>query len=427
MKNVKSISLFILITIVAVFTVACGNSSDDSSSASNAKNVRLLTENHETDRDTQVIKELTDEYSEEQPNVNLDIEVIEQTEIIQRIQLLTSSNDLPELFKYESGVPLHELIDQGFVVNVEDTFTDLGIYDQLNTGVVELLNRLSGERGLYAIPIELNIEGFWFNEAIFNEYGLEIPTTWDELFEVSDILMENNIQPFSIAGQERWPITRLINGYVIRHYGVDAMERVANGELSITDEGFLKAAEAVQEMGNRGYFGPGPNTIDYDTALDMFLQGNAAMYYMGSWALGQFNNEDLNMIGTDNIGFFNIPLVEGGVGTLDEYSMNSGMTISISKEKYDEDVAEWLKHVFSNFGDRALENHGMITGFNVEQIPEDIEPLTQMVLEIIEGIEDGALWFEASMDTRTKDAAEQNAQLLINGDMTPEFYMESLE
>ncbi|WP_158318425.1 ABC transporter substrate-binding protein [Alkalihalobacillus hemicellulosilyticus] len=437
--KMKKFGLVLMLLVVFVFIAACGgNDANDgdygdtnengSTEVAEDRTFQLLTENHDTERDTQVIRELFDEYrGDHEAQLELEVSILGQTDIIQRIQLLTSSNDLPELFKYESGVPLHDLIDQDYVQNVEEAFTDIGIYDQLNTGVVELLNRLSGERGLYAIPVELNIEGFWFNQEIFDEHGLEIPTTWDELMEISDVLLENGVQPFAVAGQERWPITRFINGYVIRTYGVDAMDRVANGELDITDDGFVEAAEVVQEMSDRGYFGQGVNTIDYDTASDIFLQGNAAMYYMGSWALGQFNNEDVNLIGTDNIGFFNIPLVEGGVGTLDEYSMNSGMTISIAKDKYDEQVADWLEYTFANFGDRALANHGMITGFNVEKMPADVEPLTQMVLEIIEEIEDGALWFEANMDTRTKDAAEQNAQLLINGDMSAQDYMEALQ
>jgi raffinose/stachyose/melibiose transport system substrate-binding protein len=213
----------------------------------------------------------------------------------------------------------------------------------------------------------------------------------------------------------------------MRLYGADVMERVNKGELSITDDGFIEAAKLVQDMNAKGYFGEGVNTIDYDTASNTFLQGNAAMYYMGSWALNEFNDENLNKIGVDNVGFFNIPLVKGGKGTLDEYSMNAGLTLSFSKDKYNEEVGEWMKHVFSNYGDKAIAERGLISGFKVENMPEDVSELTKTTLEKVNEIENGALWFEGYFDPKTKTVSEDGAQNLLNEGITPEEYMSKLE
>ncbi|OAS82583.1 MULTISPECIES: ABC transporter substrate-binding protein [Metabacillus] len=423
----KKSALSILLSIVLLFSiVGCSSQNNDSSSSGDGEEgtqtLKFISEDTADESDASVVMGLTEEYGK----TNIEIETVLQANLMQKIQLLTASNDLPELFKFESN-QLGDLIDNDQLLDLEKTFTDLGIYDKLNPGAVNLLKTLSGDRGLYTLPVELNIEGFWYNKKLFEENNLEVPTTWDEMLAASEVFMEKGIQPFAVAGKEKWPITRLINGYVMRLYGADVMERVSKGELSITDEGFIEAATLVQDMNAKGYFGEGVNTIDYDTASNTFLQGNAAMYYMGSWALNEFNDENLNKIGVDNVGFFNIPLVEGGKGTLDEYSMNAGLTLSFSKDKYNEEVGEWMKHVFSNYGDKAIAERGLISGFKVENMPENVSELTKTTLEKVNEIENGALWFEGYFDPKTKTVSEDGAQNLLNEGTTPEEYMSKLE
>ncbi|WP_339183978.1 extracellular solute-binding protein [Oceanobacillus sp. FSL W7-1293] len=417
--------LFIVfIAIFSVFIVA-GCSSSEGSGSGGGGDVRTIDFISEDPPDVQEAKILSD-YDNEREDTDLQIETIEQNNILQQISLLAASNDLPELFKYESN-QLGELIDNESVIDIEDELKELGIYEELNTSAIDLLEQLSDGRGLYALPVEMNIEGFWYNKQIFEEQGLDIPETWDELLEVSETLENAGVQPFSVAGKERWPITRYINGYIIRYYGTDAMERVSNGELNMTDEGFIEAAQTIQDMGDKGYFGQGVNTVDADTALDSFLQGNAAMYYSGSWDVANFNDTSRNSVGVDNIGLFNIPLVEGGEGSLSDWSMNAGLTLSIASNKYDEQMADWVKEAFTNYGETAINEMGMVSGFKVENMPEDVSPLTELTLETIEEAENAALWFEGRFNADQKLLAEQNAQLLINGDMTPEEYMQAME
>jgi len=391
--------------------------------------IHYLTVQQENEGWPKIIGELTAEYQVDHPNVKWEYENIPQTDLLQKIQLLAASNALPLIFNYESGAPLKDLVATGQVLDLEATFKDLGIYDSLSPAAVVLLKGLAG--GLYALPLEMNIEGFWYNKQIFADNGLEVPTTWDEMLQAAETLKQAGIQPFAASGEQKWPITRLINGYVMRKYGYDVMARVAAGELKVTDAGFVEAARVVQDMGLKGYFGEGVTTIEYSTAQDLFLQGKAAMFYMGSWALRDFNNPEVNKIGVENIGFFNIPLVEGGVGTLDDWSMNCGLTTSISKPLYDanpEGVGDWMKYVFSNYGDRAMSELGMITGFRVKEMPEKVSPLTAMTAEKIASAKNASLWFEALMKSKAQTVATDNVQKLVtDATYTPEQYMADLQ
>lgn len=388
--------------------------------------VRYLTSNLESEGTVKILTDISKEYEEVNPHVKLEYYYVGQSGLRQRIQLLAASNDLPTMFSFESGRPLRNLMSE--VLDLEQTFKDLGIYEKLNPIAVNLLKQQTHGEGLYALPLELNIEGFWYNKEIFARCGIEEPHTWEEMLLAADLFMKKGIQPFSVAGKEKWPITRLIGGYAVRKYGPDVMESVENGEMKVTEPGFVEAAQTVYDMSKKGYFGPDANKIDLQSSIDLFLQGQAAMFYSGSWELRDFNNPIRNKLGANGIGYFNIPLVKDGRGTLDEFPMNAGLTNSFAKGTYTPEVGEWMKAVFNQYGDRAMKDSGLITGFKVEHMPAQIPPLTQMVQEKIDSAKRAILWFEAGFDSKTQSIAWDNAQLLISGDsMTAQTYMGELQ
>lgn len=375
-----------------------------------------------------VIGELSTQCLSNMPNVRYEREGINLDTLGQRINQLALNNNLPTLFSVDSSPQLMELIENNYVLNVKDVFTELGIYDSVNTAAAGIAANQVNGLGVYALPLELNIEGFWYNKQLFKEYNLEPPTTWDEMLAAAEIFQENGIQPFAVPGKEKWPITRYLAAYANRKYGADAMIRVRDGELKLTDGGFIEAAEAVKDLAEKGYFGVSPNTVDYGTALDLFNQGKAAMYYMGSWELRSFNNPEQALIGPENIGYFNVPLVEGGVGTFDDFSINIGTVTSISAARYNETVGEWLKCVFSQYGDHAMNSLGMITGFNVKNPSDNLPALTQEVIGYLASAQNAFLWWEALFSPKAGVVATDNAQLLISDPgYTAEQYMSDLQ
>ncbi|GLX66133.1 ABC transporter substrate-binding protein [Paenibacillus glycanilyticus] len=419
-----------LFAAFCLLLVSCSNSSKYSSDEQISDPTRVVhyVSSDLEDQQPRIISEQARDYEKAHPSIKYEFENVSTSDLVQKIQLLAASNDLPEIFSYESGRPLEQLADNGFILDIEKTFRELGLQDELNPAAVKLLKSMVRNKGLYALPLEINIEGFWYNKDLFAEYGLAVPETWDDLLHAAEVFKSHGIQPFALAGANKWPITRLINGYVIRKYGYDAMQRVERKELKVTEPGFVEAAAVVQQMAQQGYFGKYVNTTETDEASALFLDGKVAMFYTGSWSLRDFNSPIKNKIGTDAIGLFNIPLVDGGAGTKDDWLMNAGLTTSLSAASYDDTMKDWLKAVFTGYGDKAMEENGVITGFNVQNMPPNVPKLTQMAQQTIDNVKNGTLWFEALFDPDTQTIAWNNAQLLIaSKDYTPEMYMQDLQ
>ena len=319
------------------------------------------------------------------------------------------------------------MIDSDKVVNVSEALDQIGETDKLNEGAAELLKGLSGTDDLYDLPLGLNVEGFWYNKELFEKAGCEVPTTWDEFEEVLEKLDAAGIQPLTTGGSDKWPATRLVNAYAVRTMGNDVMTKAANGDIDYTDKGLVEAADKVAEWADKGYFGQGVTTVDANTAGSMLMSGKAAIFYNGSWFTQNLTDDSQNPAGQDGIGFFNIPVADESVSSATSYSMNCGNILALDKGKYDEATAWFLKYFCENMGDLAMNELSTVKGYTYSVQPEDMNPYTQLVLDEIDKASEGFAWWEAKMPSETSKVAQENIQPLLNGEMTGEEYMQSIQ
>lgn len=426
----KIVAAFLALAMVAGCLAGCGNAAEDDSKASTdsgkGKKFKILSIWSEDADQGKMISDLTTRFQEEvNPDFEFEIELVSSNDLSTKIATLMASNDLPDAFAYVAGQPLTELIEADKVVNISEELEKMGVEDCITEGTKTLLTGLSSTEDIYDLPLGLNIEGFWYNKAMFEEAGVEAPETWDEFIEVCDTLQAKGLQPLSAGGADKWPLSRIVNAYVIRTMGVDAVGDAMKGELDFTDDKFVAAAEMVSGMAEKGYFGQGVTTVDNTTAGNMVLSGEAAMCYNGSW-FTQDITADTNPAGEEGIGFFSIPVVDESISESTEIPMNCGNILCLAKDKYDEDTAEWLKFFVENAGDYGITEQGQVKGYKYSETAE-VSPINQLVNDNIDACTKSATWFEAMMNNETKSAAQDNVQTLVNGEMTAEEYMQSIQ
>jgi len=347
-----------------------------------------------------------------------------QASIDQQLQLLAGQNALPVLFAAGNTPQLAKDLDKsGQLLNIADTLDELGAGDDLLPAATSTVTNLYGNT--IALPTEFNIEGIWYNKQILSDNGITAPTTWDELTTAAGKLKAAGITPFSASGKEGWPITRLVGNYIFRSVGPDALDKVAKGEAKLTDPAYVAAAQAVADLGADGYFQDGVGSIDYDTALSEFTNGNAAFFYMGSWALSAFNGDD-NKIGADNVGFVPFPSVAGGAGDATQLGANVGVPLAMSKSAYNDKVGAWLKCIADNYGATALGDQGVLTGFTVNG-DTDVPPLTAEVQTQIDAADQSVLWFEALFSSEATTTSQTSAAQLVTGGVSAEDFMAAIQ
>lgn len=83
---------------------------------------------------------------------------------------------------------------------------------------------------LNAIPIALNTQSVYINKTIYDEYGLDIPKTWDDFFKAAE-KMYGSVYPVAMTSKSSW---FFITGYAEQVCGKQFM--TADGELNFTAE-----------------------------------------------------------------------------------------------------------------------------------------------------------------------------------------------
>lgn len=420
--------------VLGLVVTACGGSGTSSSSSGSSAagggatqmSILMTTENTQVPT---VMKDLsTGACSSENAALPLSVDQTPSANMQQKVQLLAGQNALPVMF-----APTNALITKGGglqtagqVVDVQAKLTELGAADNITPAALSTMDKLfNGEHP--TVPFQFNIEGIFYNKKMLSDNGITPPTTWTELVAAATKLKAANVQPFVASGKTGWTISRWIGAYILRDLGPDALKAVADKTAKLTDPGYVKAAQAVQDLGKAGFFGPGVSSTDYNTEFSSMLTGKAAMMYMGSWFLGNVNDPKQNTLGADGIGFMPFPAVDGGKGSIDQYPANIGSANAISAKLYNDKVGAWLKCISQNAGTDILKTQGAFSGFKVNTPVTNLPPLTQDLQDKIAKSTTTVLWFEALFNTKATGDASANAAPLLTGAMSASDYMKLLQ
>ena len=60
---------------------------------------------------------------------------------------------------------------------------------------------------LNALPIAFNSYEFYYNQVIWDKYGLEFPNTWDEVFAAAEVMREDGIYPFGFVKKQAFMLS----------------------------------------------------------------------------------------------------------------------------------------------------------------------------------------------------------------------------
>ncbi|WP_460786080.1 ABC transporter substrate-binding protein [Microbacterium tumbae] len=409
-------------TALTGLVLAGCSSSDGDASGSGASadpkefSVLVSTENTQTGQIFDILKD--DQCSDAEAALPYKLDQTPSADLQSRISLLAGQDALPVFYAGTQSLvkPGGDLEQAGQVLDLKETLTDLGVWDQVTPAAESVIEQLY-DGTIPTLPLQLNAEGIFYNKKIFADNGIEVPTTLDELKAAADELKAARVTPIVASGGTGWTISRWVGATIYAMVGSDALAKVASGDAKLTDPEYVAAAQWVQDLGPD--FIEGITNLDYDTMNAQMLNGDAAMMYMGSWFLANVNDPAQNKVGED-IGFFTFPEIDG-------IPTNVGSPNVINKKAYNDEVGSWLTCIAENWGAQALEVQGSFSGFKVNGDVENVPPLTQEIGDIIESAPSSVLWMEGLFTPQANADSSGNAAPLLTGAMSAEDYMAQIQ
>jgi raffinose/stachyose/melibiose transport system substrate-binding protein len=273
-----------------------------------------------TDPMMTVWQDMANEFMEANPNVTINITVMENEAFKAALQTNLQAGEVPDLFQSWGGGGLREQVDAGLVQDITDLSS--GFIGNLNEGAVGLY-QVDGVQ--YGIPFNLGMVGFWYNKDLFTQAGIDAPpATWDEFLEDVQALKDAGITPIAVGAGDKWPAHFYYSYLMIREGGEAAMDEVT-ASLDFSTPEFIEAGNQLKRLIDMEPFQPGFLAAPWDAPdgeSGTIGTGAAAISLMGQWGPGAYANQ--SGIGTPEdpiadrlpgeFGWFPFPAVEGGAG-----------------------------------------------------------------------------------------------------------------
>lgn len=285
---------------------------------------------------------IIDEYMAENPNVTIEVEALDEEAYKTKFKAYSMS-EMPDVVSIW-GQPafLDEVLDAGVLAELNEA-------DYADYKFVEgSLEGFKKDGKLYGLPRNTDVAVFYYNQKIFDDNGWTVPETYDELLTLAGEMNAKGIIPCAMDGGDGWPLVVYMSDLINKINGstntlfADALK---NGDFS--DPAYKQATELMVQSVEAGLFQDGYDTQEYGTAMNLFTNGQAAMFYMGSWETSMATNTDIPEDVRNNIRVFTMPVVEGGKGTATDIAAwnGGGYAVSIDSQQKEEAI-KFLNYMY---------------------------------------------------------------------------------
>lgn len=341
----RILSAILAVTMVATMVTGCGTK-ENSKKKANDGTVTLKVFSNLPDRKNGqglVEQKIIDEYMKENKNVKIEVEALDEEAYKTKFKAYAMEG-MPDVVSIW-GQPsfLDEVLDAGVLAELNEAdYADYGF-------ISGSLDGFKKDGKLYGLPRNTDVAGFYYNQKIFKDNGWEVPSTYDELLELSKKMNDAGIIPLAMDGGDGWPMAVYLSDILFKLTGEDYADIVSNAvqTCDFSDESIKKATEILKETADAKLFQNGYDSQDYGTAMNLFTNGQAAMFYMGSWEASMALNKDIPEEIRKNIRVFTMPVIDGGKGTATDIAAwnGGGYAVSANSEVKDEAI-KFLNYMY---------------------------------------------------------------------------------
>ncbi|HYF95253.1 MAG TPA: extracellular solute-binding protein [Symbiobacteriaceae bacterium] len=431
--------LIALLCIGMVAIAGCGGTKEPAASApapapEPAKQPEKITLNFfsaNPDRTVAVGKveqQIIDAYVKDHPNITIQVEALQDEPYKNKTKVYAANKELPDIM-HVWGQPsfLAPLVQNNLLAELKEAdFASYGF-------VPGSLDGFKSGGKLYGLPKGADMMVMYYNKQIFKDNNLQVPNTQAELLDVCKKLRAKGINPIAVNGMDAWSLpiwfeftAQRANGSFVKMD--DALARKA----SFSDAGFLAAAKFMSEMAKAKAFQDGFLTADYGAAKNLFGQGKAAMFFMGSWEMGMATDTNFPDAVRNNIAVMRYPAGDDGKTAKEDVAAWFGGGYAVSNtSKHKAEAMDFLKYMLKpeNWAKLVWQSGAAIPAQKFSSFMTGQE--TQLQKDIVNVLET----MKSSSGTPVLDAATpafkesimKSHQSLLAGSITPEEFLKQVD
>jgi len=321
----------LLPTLTGCFGVGGSQTTTTSGTGSSTSTITIW--DIRTGSEQKVVQAITDDFNSKHPNIHAAINYFQNDPYKQKLQVAMGAHNPPDIFFGWGGGILKTYVDAN---DVYDMTPDLNADPTWKNRILpSVLSGATFNGKIYGVPTSgVQPVLFFYNKDIFKQYNLSAPQTWNELLSIVNTLKQHNVIPIALAGSSKWPNLMYAEYLTDRIGGPDAFNAVLTNQANAwSQDAFIKAGTAIQQLVTMGAFGSSFASVVADTNQDAALlyTGKAAMMLQGSWNFPVVQTNSPSFVQSGKLGWFPFPSFEGGKGNAANVYGNPCNFYSISK------------------------------------------------------------------------------------------------
>lgn len=359
------------------------------------------------------------EFEAAHPNVKIKVNSVLNDSYKEKIRVLVSSDDLPDVFTSWSDSFAANLVSSDRIMPLNDILAE---DKEWSDNIIK--SQFAGftfDDKTYGVPFTVDGKAFFYNKEVFKKNNIEVPKTYAEFIDVLKKLQKAGFKTPIVEG--------LTNGWAISHYMGTIFQRVVDPAVTakdyndktaeFKDEGYVKGLEVFKELTK--YMGDVSTAIDHEAARNMFASGEAPIVYMQFAEIKMVEDQ-----GNLEFGFFDFPEIEGGKG--DPGALTGAPEGWMLSKNAPKEAVDFLKFLTSK--ETAYEftkTDGQLNAINGAVDQGNTSPARLEAYQIVLNATKTTPWFDNAVNIKLADIFMRGGQSLANGESKPKDVMKEVQ
>ena len=297
---------------------------------------------------------MIERFNAKHPDLNVETTVIDREAYKTQIRNFLTA-DAPDVATWYAANRMRPYVEAGLFEDVSDLWAEPEIAENL----ASTKGAMTIDDKQWGVPYTYYQWGVYYREDIFAELGLSEPSTWDEEKANCTKIVASGRACYTIGTKFLWTAGGWFDYLNMRTNGFDFHMQLLQGDASWESDEVRATFSNWRELIDMGGFVANHQTYSWQEALPFMVNGEAASYLMGNFAVAPMREGGLD---DSKLDFYQFPEITAGVAKGEDAPTDTFHIPSGAKNK--DNARAFLKYVVSAENQTLINN-----GDNLGQLP----------------------------------------------------------
>lgn len=229
-----------------------------------------------------------------------------------RAQLPTylNSGNPPDVLTWYAGSVARDYAKKGFLLDLSDLWTGSGPCAGFSPSLKELSTAADGKQ--IFVPTQYYWWGVFYRKSAFQEWGVQVPQTWDQFINVCKTIKSKGVAPLTMGtGSTPWVASGWFDYLNLRINGADFHRQLLAGQHPFDGPEVKAVMDHYKQLVE--FIDPKGRSYSWQDAAVPLASKKAGMYLIGAFVTSALPKE-----AADDIDFFQVPIIDPSVPVAEE-------------------------------------------------------------------------------------------------------------